>query len=199
MNKTALRTTFIALLTALICIGGIIKIPLGIVPIVIQNAMCILTAVILGGIFGGMPTLIFFIAGLIGLPVFAGGTGGFAVLLGPVGGFYVGYVIAAFIAGFIAGKPSVTEKKLSKKVVIRVSLAMILGMIILYIPAIPYFAHWAIANGKIPAEKTALAYTMGAAVLPYIPGDILKIIVSIPVALKVRPILAQYLYSKDSK
>ncbi|WP_191015733.1 biotin transporter BioY [Treponema zioleckii] len=199
MNKTALRTTFIALFTALICIGGIIKIPLGLVPIVIQNAMCILTAVILGGIFGGMPTLIFFLAGLIGLPVFAGGTGGFAFVLGPTGGFYIGYVVAAFIAGFIAGKPSVTEKKLSKKVVIRVSLAMILGMAILYIPAIPWFAHWATANGKIPAEKTALAYTMGAAVLPYIPGDILKIIVAIPVALKVRPILAQYLYEKDSK
>ncbi len=198
MNKTALRTTFIALFTALICIGGLIKIPLGVVPIVIQNAMCVLTAIILGGIYGGMPTLIFVIAGVIGLPIFSGGTGGFAVLMGPTGGFLIGYVMAAFIAGFIAGTPSVTEKKLSKKTVIKVSIAMILGMIILYIPGIIWFAHWATANGKLPAEKTALAYTMGAAVLPYIPGDILKIIVGIPVALKVRPILAQYLYNKKA-
>ena len=36
---------------------------------------------------------------------------------------------------------------------------------------------------------------MAACVIPYIPGDLLKIAVSIPIALKVRPILAQYLFS----
>ena len=36
---------------------------------------------------------------------------------------------------------------------------------------------------------------MAACVIPYIPGDLLKIVVAIPVALKIRPILAQYLYN----
>ena len=40
---------------------------------------------------------------------------------------------------------------------------------------------------------------MGACVVPYIPGDILKIVVAIPVALKIRPVLAQYLYSGSKK
>ena len=52
---------------------------------------------------------------------------------------------------------------------------------------------------KVPAEKTALAFTMSACVIPYLPGDLLKIIVAIPVALKVRPILAQYLFESKPK
>ena len=48
----------------------------------------------------------------------------------------------------------------------------------------------------MPADKTAFAYTMAACVLPFIPGDILKIIVAVPVALKLRPVVAQYLYSE---
>ena len=68
-------------------------------------------------------------------------------------------------------------------------------MIILYIPGIIHFASWAAKAGKIPAEKTAMAYTMGACVIPFIPGDVLKIAVAIPVAFALRPVVAQYLFS----
>jgi biotin transport system substrate-specific component len=40
---------------------------------------------------------------------------------------------------------------------------------------------------------------MAACVIPYIPGDLLKTVVAIPVALKLRPILAQYLYENTDK
>ena len=83
--------------------------------------------------------------------------------------------------------------------VVRVSLAILAGMVILYIPGVIRFAYWATAAGKVPVDKTALAYTMGACVIPYIPGDILKIVIAIPVALKVRPVLAQYLYEDTDK
>ncbi len=195
MNKNILKTTFIALFAAIICIGTFIKIPIGPIPIVLQNALCVLTGVILGGIWGGAPSLVWMLAGLIGLPVYAGGTSGIGVWLGPTGGFLPGYVIGALVAGLIAGKPSVSEKKDGKARIVRVALAMVAGMAILYIPGVIHFARWAVSAGKVPAEKSVMAYTMGACVLPYIPGDILKILVSVPVALKVRPILAQYLYS----
>ncbi len=198
-NKTLLKIAFIALFAAIICIGCFLKIPLGPVPIVLQNALCILTALLLGGILGGVPTALFLIAGLIGLPVYSGGSGGIAYWAGPTGGFLGGYLLGAIIAGFIAGKPSVEEKKFSAKVLVRLIIAMLLGMIILYVPGVIHFSNWAEKAGRIPSDKTAFSYTMAACVLPYIPGDILKIVVAVPIALKVRPILAQYLYNETSK
>ena len=110
-----------------------------------------------------------------------------------------GYLLGAIVAGFIAGKPSVEQKKITWKNALRVSLAILAGMVILYIPGVIRFSFWATAAGKVPAEKTAFAYTMAACVIPYIPGDLLKTVVAIPVALKLRPILAQYLYENTDK
>ncbi|MCR4631785.1 MAG: biotin transporter BioY [Treponema sp.] len=196
MKKSVLYTSFIALFAAIICVGCLMRIPLGPVPIVLQNALCILTGALLGGFLGAAPTALFLLAGLIGLPVYAGGSSGIAVWIGPTGGFLPGYLLGALLTGLISGRPSVEEKKLSWKVTLRITLAIFAGMVILYVPGVIHFARWAAGNGKIPAEKSAFAYTMGACVIPYLPGDLLKIIVAVPVALKVRPVLAQYLYSE---
>lgn len=198
-NKNILKISFITLFAAIICIGCFLRIPLGPVPIVLQNALCILTSAILGSFLGGIPTALFLLAGLIGLPVYAGGTSGIAVWAGPTGGFLLGYLLGAVVTGFIAGRPSVSDKKFSWKNLIRITIAIFAGMVILYVPGIIHFARWAEKAGRIPADKTAFAYTMGACVIPYIPGDLLKIVVAIPVALKIRPILAQYLYNDKKK
>jgi biotin transport system substrate-specific component len=198
-NKNILKISFIALFAAIICIGCFLRIPLGPVPIVLQNALCILTSAILGSFLGGIPTALFLLAGLIGLPVYAGGTSGIAVWAGPTGGFLLGYLLGAVATGFIAGRPSVSDKKFSWKNLIRITIAIFAGMVILYVPGIIHFARWAEKAGRIPADKTTFAYTMAACVIPYIPGDLLKIVVAIPVALKIRPILAQYLYNDKKK
>ena len=198
-NKIALYSSFIALFAAIICVGCFIKIPVGVVPVVLQNVLCILTGVLLGGFLGGAPAALFLLAGLIGLPVYSGGSGGIAVWLGPTGGFLPGYLLGALVAGLIAGKPSVTEKKITLKTAFRVTAAIVAGMVILYIPGVIRFAYWALGAGKVPADKSVVAYTMGACVIPYIPGDIIKTIVAVPVALKLRPVLAQYLYSEKKE
>ena len=198
MKKSVLRTSFTALFAAIICVGCLIKIPLGVIPVVLQNMLCILCAVLLGGVWAGIPTALFLLAGLIGLPVYSGGSGGIAVWLGPTGGFLPGYLLGAVAAGFIAGRPSVEEKKNTLKNTIRISLAVIAGMILLYIPGVIRFSYWATAAGKVPVEKTALMYTLTACVIPYIPGDVLKAVVAILVALKLRPVVAQYLYEDEN-
>lgn len=198
-RKSSLKMAFTALFAAIICVGCFIRIPVGAIPIVLQNALCILCGVLLGGIWGGAPTAIFLLAGLIGLPVYSGGSSGLAVWIGPTGGFFPGYLIGAILAGLIAGKPSIQEKKFSMAVGLRLAVAMLLGMIILYVPGVIHFARWASGAGKIPADKTAFTYTMGACVLPFLPGDLLKFIICLPLALKLRPVLAQYLYADDGK
>ncbi|MBP5329706.1 MAG: biotin transporter BioY, partial [Spirochaetaceae bacterium] len=130
-NKSTLKISFVALFAAIICVGCFIRIPLGVIPIVLQNVLCVLSGVLLGGLLGGAPTALFLVAGLIGLPVYSGGTGGLAVWLGPTGGFLPGYFLGAVTAGLIAGKPSVEQRKCSVMLVVRVSLAILAGMVIL--------------------------------------------------------------------
>ena len=197
-NRFTLTLSFTSLFAAIICAGGFIRIPLGVIPVVLQNVLCILCAVLIGGYKGAFPTALFLLAGLTGLPVYSGGTGGIAAWMGPTGGFFPGYLIGALIAGLIAGRPCVTEKK-DFKTIIRISLAVLAGMIILYIPGVIRFSFWATAGGKVPADKTALSYTLSACVIPFIPGDLLKTVIAVPVALKLRPVLASYLYKDDDK
>ena len=61
-------------------------IPVGPIPIVLQNALAVLAGLLLGPLFGGLSVLLFLVAGAVGLPVFSGGSGGFAVFAGPTGG-----------------------------------------------------------------------------------------------------------------
>ena len=189
--------TFVALFSAIICVGCFIRIPLGPIPIVMQNMLCILTAVLLGGFWGALPAVLFLIVGLIGFPVYSGGTSGIAVWLGPTGGFLPGYLLGALIAALIARKPDVSEKKITKRTVLRISLAVIAGLVILYVPGVIGFSLWATRTGSIPEEKTAFTYAMAACVLPFIPGDIIKAAIAIPVAVKLRPVVAQYLYEEN--
>ncbi len=199
MNKTVLRSTFIALFAAIICLGSFIKIPIGLIPIVLQNMLCILCAVLLGGLWAGAPVALFLIAGLVGLPVYSGGSGGLAVWLGPTGGFLPGYLLGAVAAGFIAGRPTVDEKAPTAKTLTRICLAVIAGMVIIYIPGLIRFSYWVTAAGKVPVDKTALSYTLTACLIPYIPGDTIKTAIAIPLAVKLRPLVAQYLYDEPDK
>jgi len=192
-----LKSVFIALFAAIICAGAFMKIPLGLVPIVLQNVLCILSGVLFGGIISAAPTALFLLAGLVGLPVYSGGSSGPAVWIGPTGGFLAGYLFGALLAGLIAGKPDVDESKITWKNAVRITIAIFAGMIILYVPGVIHFARWARKMEKVPADKTALAFTLSACVLPYLPGDLLKIIVAVPVALKIRPLLARYLYPNE--
>ena len=198
-NKVLLRSSFIALFAAIISVGSLIKIPLGPVPIVLQNALCVFSGILLGGVYGGAPTALFLAAGLIGLPIYSGGTGGFGVWAGPTGGFLLGYLLAAVVAGFIAGRPDVSEKVPNKSTIFRVILAFAVGIVIMYVPGVLWFARWATMNSKVPESKTLLSFTLGACVLPFIPGDCIKIALFFPIALKIRPLVAQYLQFEPRK
>ena len=188
MKNTSLRSVFIVLFAALICAGCFIAVPAGPggIPIVMQNMFVVLSALILGGFGGFWAALIFVAAGALGLPVYSGGTGGAAHLVGPTGGFLTGYVLAALGAGLLARLPSVKEKSFSLPHILRMVLAAAAGYIIVYIPGVLWFMHLT-GKGFYP--------TMAACVIPFIPGDIIKLAVTVPVAAKLRPVAARYLAS----
>jgi biotin transport system substrate-specific component len=72
------------------------------VPITLQTLWVYLAGLVLGPLWAGVAFTLYLLAGLIGLPVFAGGNAGLGVILGPTGGFLIGFPLAAMTIGAVA-------------------------------------------------------------------------------------------------
>lgn len=101
---TGADVAYVAVFAALIIVFAFVSIPVGSagVPIVLQNAVIILTGLVLGPRRALLAAVLFLALGLVGLPVLAGGRTTLAALAGPTVGYIVGYIASAFVAGLIA-------------------------------------------------------------------------------------------------
>lgn len=91
--------TYIAIFAAIIAILSQISLPIGPVPFTLQTFAVPLAGIILGRKRGTISTIIYLLLGCVGVPVFAGFTGGIQNLVGPTGGFLLGFPLYAFFAG----------------------------------------------------------------------------------------------------
>ncbi|MDR2481168.1 MAG: biotin transporter BioY [Spirochaetaceae bacterium] len=193
-TATIINSVFAALFAALISVTNFVALPagaLGVVPIVMQNMMAVLSGAVLGGITGAGAVLLFLTAGILGLPVFAGGTSGVVRLFGPTGGFLAGYFFGAFIAGLLSGRPRIGEKR-NLILIIRISIAVITGNLVIYILGMTFLALWISRSNSIDFTAAIPGAVISGA-LPFIPGDVLKIFISVPLAITLRPIAARYI------
>lgn len=183
---TSKKIVFTALFAALTAVCGFISIPVPgtPIPIVLQNMLVVLTGLMLGPVWGVAATVLFLAAGALGLPVFSGGTGGFARLMGPTGGFLYGYALATLVAGLIAQRP----KYGVRTPVLRLVLATVLGFVVMYIPGVLHFMR--------VMDKT-FSQTMTLCVVPYIPGDIVKMVVAVLLSSKLRTTASSYIFNDD--
>lgn len=90
-----------ALFAALTAVGSWISIPLPFspVPINLATLSVFLAGGLLGPAGGAASQAVFVALGAVGLPVFHSFTGGVGILAGPTGGYLIGYIAAAWIAG----------------------------------------------------------------------------------------------------
>ena len=165
-------TVYSTLFAALMAVGAYMVLPIGPVPVVMQNLFVFLAGLILGGRWGLASVGIYLLAGAVGLPVFAGGTGGVGRFFGPTGGYLIGYLPAVFLIGWIAAK---TGQRPVGDI-----LAMLCGTVVLYACGLV----WLKLLTGLPWPK-ALAVGM----LPFLPGDALKIAVAVPIARALRPVI----------
>ncbi|MBS4174399.1 biotin transporter BioY [Bacillus sp. FJAT-49736] len=104
-QQTKLRAIIIcAIFAALTGILAQVEIPLPLVPISGQTLAVGLTATIIGSRLGAISMICYTILGAVGLPVFAGFSGGAHILVGPTGGYIFGFIVAAFFTGIILEK-----------------------------------------------------------------------------------------------
>lgn len=174
MNKhfTAKNITKMALIAALLCVSAYITIPIGTIPLTLQTMIVNLAAFLLSPVEAFFTILVYILLGLIGLPVFSGGAGGAAKLFGPTGGYIFAFLLAAPAmsmakAHFARAADKIFKNsapKTSRTIAYAVT-AVIVGMVIIYLIGTVYM--------KFMLGKT-LAQTLAAAVLPFIPLDLVK-------------------------
>ncbi|MBB5888770.1 biotin transporter BioY [Lactovum miscens] len=109
MKNKIFSIILIALGTALIAVASQISFPIGTVPITLQTLAVGLIASLYHVKETFLTMLLYLLLGLIGLPIFAGGAGGFSVIYGPTGGFLVTFLISGTL---ISSLLSIFHKKI---------------------------------------------------------------------------------------
>ena len=186
-GKKLLKISLIALFAALIAAGAFIAVPVGPVPLTLQNLMVLLAGLILGPFMGGAAAALFLLAGALNLPVFAGGTGGIARFAGPTGGFLIGYFLMAVTAGAILGRPRAGKKAPLPRLIA----AIVAGILVVYIPGI----LWLRFGPTHLSWTKALFAGVGALPFPFVffAGDALKGIAAGLIAPRLRAIASDLL------
>lgn len=171
MEKTAalkFRTVdmaYIALFAVMIAVCSWISIP-ATVPFTLQTFGVFLAVGVLGGKRGTLAVLVYLLLGIVGLPVFAGFSGGIGCLLGTTGGYIVGFLFSALVMWAM-------ERGLGKKPWV-LALSMVLGLIVCYAFGTVWFMQvYAKTTGAI-----GLWTALGWCVFPYIIPDLVKIVLA---------------------
>ena len=153
------KMILVGIFAALTTVCAWITVPLPFTPVPINLALLgvYLSACLLGAHYALYSQLIYILLGAVGLPVFAGFSGGFAILIGPTGGYILGYAFAAFITGLLAGEHTSLKRLIP---------AMVCGCAVCY----AFGSLWYMLQ-----SGTALLPTLLACVVPFLPGDALKI------------------------
>ena len=173
MNPNDLRAMVLAsLFAALTAVGALIALPIGPVPIVLQNFFVMLMGLLLGPRWGLAGVGAYLLAGALGLPVFAGGTSGLARFAGPTGGYLVGYLPCVALIGGIAARGRGQR--------IMDALALVCGTAALYACGVSWLK---VVTGM------AWSKALGVGVIPFLPGDIAKMIAAVLVIKSLRQLI----------
>ena len=151
-------------MAALIALGGYVSLPLGPVPISLQTFFVMTAGFVLGPTNGALAVALYLLAGLVGLPVFAGGTAGIEKLLGPTGGFLFSFVPMAMIAG-------IATRDRSRPLTWLEGLAWgTAATVVTFLIGVPWL-KLALDWGWLKA--------LDAGFLPFLPGAVIKLVLSI--------------------
>lgn len=165
------QLALVGLMAAIICVLAPFALPIPISPVAISLGTLAIYFVltVLGLKLGTVSVIVYILLGLVGLPVFAGFTNGPGKLFGPTGGYIIGYLFMAPICGFFIDRWG--DKFLPG------FLGMVLGTAVLYLFGSLWLAYQA---------SYTLPQAFMAGVVPYIPGDLIKLILAMVLGRQVR-------------
>lgn len=129
------------------------------VPVTGQTLAVLLSVAALGSVRGVASMLLYLVAGIAGVPWFAGGESGFAM---PSFGYIAGYVLAAAAVGALASRGW-------DRTPLRTAVTMVVGNLVIYVAGVTWLAG---------AVHTSLAHAVVLGVLPFLVGDAVKIVIA---------------------
>lgn len=149
-----------ALFAALTAVCSMISIPLPFTPVPINLATLsfFLAGGLLGSRYGAVSQVVYVFLGAVGLPVFAGFTGGLGIITGATGGYIIGYVAGAWLIGLM------TEKL--GHGFYRNIISMVCGLAVCYTLGTLWFMF---------ITSTGFAAALMMCVVPFLIGDAIKI------------------------
>lgn len=160
-NKTR-DIVYMSVFTAMISICSWISIPASI-PFTLQTMGVFTTVGLLGGKRGTLTVLTYILLGAIGIPVFAGLTGGISVLLGTTGGYIMGFLLSALLMWGI-------ETIMGRNQIV-LAFSMVAGLIVCYVFGTAWFMMIYTQHSGVIGLSTVL----GLCVIPFIIPDLIKI------------------------
>lgn len=161
------RMTLCALFAALTAMCAQVSLPIGPVPINLGLLPLLTCAALLPPRYAASTALLYIAMGAIGLPVFAGMSGGPGVLVGPTGGYLLGYVVCTALSS------ALIQRQLHPLA------ATALGIGICYLLGTLWLMH---------ATSLTLLQALLTGTLPFIPGDAAKALVAYRLALRLRKV-----------
>ena len=175
-NSKVLDLVYIAIGAALIAICSWISIPTA-VPFTLQTFAVFFVLLALGGERGTIATLVYILLGAIGVPVFAGFSGGIGVLFGNTGGYIIGFLFTGFIYILFT-------KFFKKNIVIKI-VALVIGLAVCYAFGTAWFMHvYMRTSGEV-----GLITVLGWCVFPFIIPDLLKLALAVVISKRIEPVI----------
>lgn len=151
-------------LAGLIAAGAFVEVPLGPVPFSLQTYAVTLAGFVLGPAWGLVAVALYLLAGLVGLPVFAGGTSGLGRLLGPTGGFLFSFLLMAALCGMATRD---RERMMSWAQGLGWG---VLGLAATFLLGVPWLAL---------ALDLGWRQALAAGMLPFLPGGVVKLVLAV--------------------
>lgn len=164
-------TVYSSLMAALIAVGAFIAVPVGPVPIVLQNLFVMLAGLLLGSRWGLASVAVYILAGICGLPVFSGGGAGLGHIFGPTGGYLLGYLPAVFLIGIISEKYTSIFLHFT---------ALLAGAALVYLCGVSWLK-------VVTGMSVGKAMTVG--MFPFLVGDAIKIVAAVFIAKTLSPVI----------
>ncbi len=164
-KASSLRTVdiaYIGLFVAVMAICSWISIPAA-VPFTLQTFAVFIAIGLLGGRRGTIAVVTYVLLGAVGVPVFAGFTGGIGALLGNSGGYIIGFIGSALMMWMITARFGERTWVLG--------LSMVLGLIVCY----AFGTAWFMLAYMSASGAVTLATVLGWCVIPFIIPDLCKI------------------------
>ena len=138
------------------------------VPMTLQPLFVILAGAVLGPRLGAMAIATYVMVGAAGAPVFSNGAAGLPWLLGPTGGYLLAMPAAAFVVGAVAGRSGSVSRLL---------LGLTLGILTIYAGGVSWL---------LLASGGSLATAVSLGVVPFVAGDVTKILIALFAAKSLR-------------